>query len=82
MLSKILSTSPRTGIWGLMLALGIFCATDLFQIVGAEEAINNLIDDGATWVRVTGGLLGVLGAWGLGHDARDNDKSSESVGAK
>jgi len=82
MMSRILSTSPRTGIWGLLLALGIFCATDLFQIVGAEDAINAIVPDGATWVRIAGGLLGVVGAWGLGHDARDNAVTSEQAKAK
>lgn len=79
MLKALVSTSPRTGVWGLLAALGAFAALTLPEIPGVTET---LTAGQITWARIAGGLLTVIGLWGLGHDARDNGKSSESVGAK
>jgi len=75
---KLLTTSPRTTVWGLVSALGAFLSLALFEIPGAEEALA----DAAVWVRIAGGFLVVLGVWGIGHDARDNTVSSEEARAK
>jgi hypothetical protein len=81
-MKSLLTTSPRTGAWGLISAIGAFLSVALFEIPGAEDAVNSLAANASTWVQVVGGFFIVLGLWGMGHDARDNDKSSESVGAK
>lgn len=76
---KILSSSPKTGFFGLMAALGAFATLTLPEIPGIADA---LTATQMTWARVGGGLLTVIGLWGIGHEARDNDKTSEKAGAK
>ena len=76
---KFLTTSPRTTVWGLLAALGAFATLTLPEIPNISDA---LTATQLTWARVGGGLLTVLGLWGMGHDARDNDKTSEKAGAK
>lgn len=73
---KFLTTSPRTTVWGLLAALGAFATLTLPEIPGVAETFTA---SQLTWARVGGGLLTVLGLWGMGHDARDNDKASRKT---
>lgn len=73
---KFLTTSPRTTVWGLLAAFGAFLTLTLPEIPGVVETLTAAQ---LTWARVAGGFLTVLGLWGIGHDARDNNVSSEQA---
>jgi len=81
-MKTILSTSPRTGAWGLVAAIGAFLSLALFQIPGVDDAIAKIHEDAAVWVKVAGGMLATIALWGMGHDARDNAVTSEQARAK
>lgn len=54
--------------------------TTIFGIIGAIGAYLITVKDPA-WMSTLGGILAAIGTFGVGSMARDNDKSSEDVGA-
>lgn len=67
--------SWKTTVFGLMAAIGGAVLTGL---------ATGFIDPGdlPKWVKGVAGLLSVIGTAGIGFFARDNNKTSEDVGAK
>lgn len=63
--------STQTTLWGVIGGIGIL-ATQAFYYFDGDPATNFSIAV----------IMGALGLMGIGISARDNDKSSEAVGAK
>lgn len=70
----MLKGSWKTTAYGIVLALGILC-TQATAILDSDP--NTQVDPKA----IVGALVAIGGAIGLGASARDNNKTSEQVGA-